>query len=136
MIDKTMTATEGESNAAGNAAQAEGAKNAQTDKNNAAEGGNGTYIHRFKKPYEFDGKKFEALNFYFDRLTGHDMLKVEQEMQDNSEFAVASEISKSFQCRIAARAANVGSDVIFAMPLRDFNKITNAARSFLLDLGL
>ena len=44
-------------------------------------------------------------------------------------------ISDEVVAKIAARAAGVGSDVIEAMPLNDFNRITSAARDFLLDSG-
>lgn len=50
-------------------------------------------------------------------------------------YALAPEISRSFQGKMAAKAAGIGSDVLEAMPLKDFNKITNAARSFLIDTG-
>ena len=60
---------------------------------------------------------------------------MENEMQGMSEYALAPEISTSFQSKMAARAAGIGSDVLEAMPLKDFNKITGAARRFLLDSG-
>ena len=63
------------------------------------------------------------------------MVKVEQEMQDEGIYAIATEVSKAFQCKLAARAAKIGSDAIMAMPLHDFNKITNEARAFLLNTG-
>ena len=33
------------------------------------------------------------------------------------------------------KGAGIGSDVLDAMPIKDFNRITNAARSFLIDTG-
>ena len=107
----------------------------KTGTNKATEEVSGVYVHRFKKPFEYDGTKYETLNFYFDKLNGEDMLKIENEMQDNNEYALSAEVSKSFQCKMAARAARVGSDVILAMPIGEFNRITNAARRFLLDTG-
>ena len=71
----------------------------------------------------------------FERLSGRDMVSIETEMQMNNEYALAPEISRSFQGKMAAKAAGIGSDVLEAMPLKDFNKITNAARSFLIDTG-
>jgi hypothetical protein len=96
----------------------------------------GTYSHKFKTPYEFEGKKYEVLNFYFGGLTGKDMIAVETEMTANGEYALAPEISTGFLCRIAARAAKVGSDVIENLPIGEFSKIRNAARDFLLNSGL
>ena len=95
----------------------------------------GVYTHTFKKPFEYEGKTYEELTFDFGRLKGRDMVAIENEMQGASEYALAPEISTSFQSKMAARAAGIGSDVLEAMPLKDFNKITGAARRFLLDSG-
>lgn len=98
-------------------------------------GGVGVYTHKFKKPYEYAGKVYEELTFNFERLTGRDMISIETEMQSQNQYALAPEISRSFQSKMAAKAAGIGSDEMDAMPLPDFNKITNAARNFLLNSG-
>lgn len=95
----------------------------------------GVYIHKFRKPFEYEGKKFETLNFYFNRLTGKDIINVETEMATNNEYALTPEVSRGFQYRIAAHASNVGSDVILNMPIYEFNKITNECRNFLISVG-
>ena len=95
----------------------------------------GVYTHTFKKPFEYEGKTYEELTFDFEHLKGRDMVAIENEMQGASEYALAPEISTSYQSKMAARAAGIGSDVLEAMPLKDFNKITGAARRFLLDSG-
>lgn len=95
----------------------------------------GVYVHKFGKPFKYEGKTFETLNFYFERLTGRDMIAIENEMQAMQEYALAPEISRSFQSKMAAKAAGVGSDVLENMPLNEFNKITNAARDFLISTG-
>lgn len=95
----------------------------------------GVYTHKFKRPFTYEGKTYEEMTFNFERLTGRDMIAIETEMQMNNEYALAAEISQRAQAKIAARAAGVGSDVIEAMPLNDFNRITSAARDFLLDSG-
>lgn len=100
-----------------------------------AEGGTGVYTHTFERPFEYEGKTYTELTFNFERLTGRDMVSIDAEMQAKNEYAIAAEISRSFQAKMAAKAAGIGSDVIEAMPIREFNKITNAARSFLLDTG-
>ena len=86
----------------------------------------GVYKHVFRKPFEYEGRTYTELTFDFARLTGRDMVAIETEMQQNNEYAIAPEISANYQCKIAARAAKIGSDVLEAMPLNDFNKITSA----------
>lgn len=102
---------------------------------NATESNTGVYTHKFRKPFEYAGVTYEELTFDFERLTGRDMVSIETEMQNRNEYALAPEISRNFQSKMAAKAAKVGSDVLDAMPLVDFNKITNAARDFLLSTG-
>lgn len=101
----------------------------------AAEGGKGVYTHAFKRPFEYGGTTYTELTFNFERLTGRDMVSIETEMQMANEYALAPEISRNFQSKMAAKAAGIGSDVMDAMPLPEFNRITNAARDFLLDTG-
>jgi hypothetical protein len=95
----------------------------------------GTYVHTFKQPFKWEGKEYETLNFYWDRLTGRDMIAIENEMQAMNEYALAPEISSGFLCRMAARAAGIGSDALEGMPIADFSRIKNAARDFLISTG-
>lgn len=105
------------------------------DGESGAENSVGVYSHKFKKPFAYEGKTYEKLEFNFERLTGRDMVSIEAEMTDNNEYALAPEISRNFQAKMAARAAGIGSNVLDAMPIVDFNRITNACRRFLLDTG-
>ena len=95
----------------------------------------GIYTHKFKKPFEYEGKTYEEIIFRFDRLTGRDMVNIETEMQKRGEYALAPEVSLVFQSIMAAKAAKIGSDILDAIPLLDFNQITKAARDFLLSTG-
>lgn len=115
-------------NGAGNETSLPADKNANT-------GASDTYIHAFKKPFEYEGNKYTSINFYFGNLTGRDMLKVESEMQASNEYAIDPLLSRNYLCKMASLAGNIGSDVIEAMSARDFNQITNAARNFLIDTG-
>lgn len=102
---------------------------------NSNEKNTGVYIHTFQRPFEYEGKQYQTLTFNFDALTGRDMISIESEMQAMNEYAIAPEISRSFQEKMAARAAGIASDILEAMPLVEFNRITNAARDFLISTG-
>ena len=128
------TAAEGAERPAG-AAEAVTHEPAQEAAEKPAEGNTGVYTHVFKKPFEYEGKTYTELTFNFERLSGRDMVSIETEMQMNNEYCLAPEVSRSFQAKMAAKAAGIGSDVLDAMPIKDFNRITNAARSFLIDTG-
>ena len=130
-VNTETNATDGTDNTGGVNVPANG-KNATTDD----VGGNaGVFVHKFKKPFEYEGQKYTTLNFYFERLTGRDMIAIESEMQANNEFALDPLLSRNFQSKMASRAGGIASDALEAMPLQEFNKIVNAARNFLIDTG-
>ncbi|MCM1059669.1 MAG: hypothetical protein NC452_05190 [Eubacterium sp.] len=103
-------------------------KNANTDVSD-------TYTHTFKKPFDYEGKKYTSINFNFGKLTGGEMLSIESEMQANNEYAIDPLLSRSFLSKMASKASGVASDAIETMPARDFIQITNAARNFLINSG-
>ncbi len=92
------------------------------------------YVHELQKPFEYCGMTYERFKFDFEKLTGNDMVAIETEMAANGEYALSPEISTSFLSRMAARAAGVGSDVLLKLPLREFGKIKNKARDFLVSM--
>lgn len=95
----------------------------------------GAYVHEFTKPYTFEDKTYTKLVFDFEKLIGDDLVAIENEMAAVGEYALSPEISSSFLYRLAAKAAGVGSDVIAHMPIRDFGKIKNKSRDFLISTG-
>lgn len=95
----------------------------------------GAYVHEFTKPYTFEEKTYTKLVFDFEKLIGDDLVAIENEMTAVGEYALSPEISTSFLYRLAAKAAGVGSDVIAHMPIRDFGKIKNKSRDFLISTG-
>ena len=92
----------------------------------------GVYVHEFREPYEYEGKKYKTLNFYFKNLTGQDMIDVEREMSDNNEFAIAPEFSSSYLLKTAAKAAGISSGAMVKMPINEAAKIRGRTRGFLL----
>lgn len=93
------------------------------------------YVHEFTKPYTYEDKTYEKLVFDFEKLIGADLVAIENEMAAVGEYALSPEISTSFLYRLAAKAAGVGSDVIEHLPIRDFGKIKNKSRDFLISTG-
>lgn len=93
------------------------------------------YTHTFKTPVMIEGKQYKTMTFYFERLTGEDVEAVEAELQDQNKYVLSPEISSVFQSMLAARAAGVGSDEIKRLPVRDYMKIKNKARDFLVSAG-
>ena len=65
----------------------------------------GVDTHTFKKPFEYAGETYTTLTFDFEKMTGRDMVSIETEMQMNNEYCLAPEVSRSFQAKMAAKAA-------------------------------
>ena len=93
------------------------------------------YTHNFKTPVEIEGKQHKTLTFNFEKLTGEDVEAIEEELQDQNKYVLTPEVSSVFQTMLAARAAGVGADEIRRLPLGEYMKIKNQARSFLIESG-
>ena len=93
------------------------------------------YTHTFKAPVEINGQKQKVLTFYFEKLTGEDVEAIEEELQDQNKYVLTPEVSSVFQTMLAARAAGVGADEIRRLPIGEYMKIKNQARSFLIESG-
>ncbi len=105
------------------------------DKKKEKEDTSQNYTHVFKAPVEIEGKQYKSMTFYFERLTGEDIEAIEEELQDQNKYVLTPEVSSVFQSMLAARAAGVGADEIRRLPIGDYMKIKNKARSFLIDAG-
>lgn len=135
MSDKVTNIAEIGAEQAANATGTAGPITSPEAAGGAAEDNVGVYTHKFKRPFEHSGVKYTELTFDFEHLTGRDMVAIDAEMQASGEMLMAAETSRSCQSKIAARAAGIGADVVEAMPLGDFNRITNAVRAFLIETG-
>ena len=93
------------------------------------------YTHNFKTPVEIEGQQYKSLTFYFEKLTGEDVEAIEEELQDQNKYVLTPEVSSVFQTMLAARAAGVAADEIRRLPLGEYMKIKNQARSFLIESG-
>lgn len=100
-----------------------------------AAGASLNYTHNFDPPAEILGKKYKSLTFYFEDLTGEDVEAVELDLQARNIIVLSAEVSSAFQMGIAARAAKIAADELRRLPLRDYMKIKNAARDFLVAVG-
>ena len=100
----------------------------------------GTYTHRLKKPFTFDGKTVEEMHFDFDSLTGADTLAISAEMNRRFKNLVLPHLWE-FMTLMAVRACTdrdekgirlVNEKLLQALPMRDYNTIVGKVRDFLL----
>jgi hypothetical protein len=95
----------------------------------------GVYVHKFSEPVEYEGKTYETMTFAFNKLKGRDLISVETEQLADGKMVLAQEISLDSQCKIAAKAAGIGYDLLENLPVPEFSRITQKARSFLLGMA-
>lgn len=102
------------------------------------ETGEGAYVHVFRKPFTYEGKTYETLTFDFAKLTGKDALVIQDELDAQGKAILIKQMNDNYLLRVAVRACTtpIGTDVLSAAPLSEFNKIMGRARSFLLRSGL
>ena len=103
------------------------------------------YTHYFKRPFTYQGRTVETLTFDWDTLSGRDSLAIERELRTKNITLVIPAYTGEYLVGMAARACVdrteegkrfVGTDMIQAMPLGDFQQITKQARNFLIRAGL
>ena len=66
-----------------------------------------TYTHKFRKPFEYQGKTYNELTFEWGKLTGKDGLAIENELQQLGKAVIVPTFSGEYLIRIAARACTV-----------------------------
>ena len=86
---------------------------------------------KLAKEIEFEGGKYAELTVDLDGLTGRDLVDAEAEASAIAARPV-TDIDKTYQTCVAAKAATVPAELLFKLPARDFAKITSAVQNFLL----
>lgn len=109
-----------------------------------SEADSGTYTHVFKRPFTHEGVTYEQLTFNWESLSGKDSVAIERELRGINVTVVLAEFTPEYLAAMAARACTyrnadgfrtVNRDLLYALPLREFRQICNAARRFLLRSG-
>lgn len=89
---------------------------------------------KFSKQISYDGETITEVNLDFDALTGQDLINAEREyMMGNKTPAPVKEFDKGYLVIVAAKAANVPSDMFLLLGAKDFTKITIKTQNFLLN---
>ena len=107
-------------------------KNQETDE--AVVGATPAFVLR--KPTHFEGQDYSKLDLNFDRLTGTDLINCERQYMSEANrtgyYAQVKDTSKLYLAYVAACAASVPPQLIFALSAADFTRITLRAQNFLL----
>lgn len=87
---------------------------------------------KLSKTVEWEGKTYTELTMDYEGLTGRDMEAIDDELAAMGVVVANPNINHRYHRLLAARAAKVPSDMLRTLPLRDYQKVTTTARSFLL----
>lgn len=101
----------------------------------AAEGSASVFTCKLRKPVLYNGTTYDSFSFDFEKITGLDCIKIERELSAQGIAVAFRAVSAEFLIRFCAKACtipNVGFDMFYSMSSKDYDKITNAARGFLL----
>ena len=93
-------------------------------------------VYTLSRPFEFEGETHTDLLLDFDKLSGQDLTDAIREMKATGYLSAQDviplmEMHKPYQAFVAAKAADVFPGLIFALPAKDFSKITTRAMVFL-----
>lgn len=99
-----------------------------------AEGSKNTYTRKLSSPIDWEGKHYTELTFDWTRLKGKDGRDIENELSRMGIVVFVPAATIEYIVRAAARACtvNIGSDLLDALSMKDFNAIRGAARNFLM----
>ena len=97
-----------------------------------------SYTYVFSKPFTYEGKTYEELTFDFDKLTGKDVLAIMRELRLRNITVASRAFDLDYQIRYAVRCCRekIGTDVLAALPVTDFDHIVNKTQRFLAGLIL
>ncbi len=96
------------------------------------------FSYELKRPFEYNGKTIEKLEFDFDKLTGADVRAIDQELRARNVNVIARSFNSEFIERVCIRACTqqIGVDAFRDMSFRDYIKITQRGRNFTLSAEL
>lgn len=92
--------------------------------------------YKLRRPVEFEGQTYEALNLDFERLTGADIINCERQFAYLGGGAgLLKDTNKTYQAIVAATAAGVPFDLMKQLSAKDFTRITVMTQNFLIGQG-
>lgn len=86
---------------------------------------------KLSQPITHTGETYTEVTMNFGALTGKDFENIDDEITTMNRFVAIPSASRLYQRVLAAKAAGIPSDVIEALPARDYLAVVAAARRFL-----
>ena len=86
---------------------------------------------QLKKAIMHKGQVLQELDVDLDRLTGNDLIDVEEQVLRTGSPIQSTDFSRVYLIAVAARALKIPVEVLRMMTARDFNKVVTEVRNFL-----
>lgn len=88
--------------------------------------------YKFSKPYKFEEKEYESIEFDLEGLTGSDISEVKKAFVGNGGFAPLPAMDSDFCALILARVIKQPLEFFTQMPAKDYLQLTQQVSNFLL----
>ena len=87
---------------------------------------------KLSKAIKHKGENIEILDINLDDLTGNDLIEVEKQLTQSGEVSIVTDFNKIYLITIAARALHIPVEILKFVSAKDFTRITNEVRNFLI----
>lgn len=87
---------------------------------------------KLSKSIKHKGNELEILDLPLEELTGNDLIEVEKQIVNSGEVPMVTDFNRIYLINIAARAAKIPVEVLKFASAKDFTRITNEVRNFLI----
>lgn len=88
--------------------------------------------HVFVIPFKFEDKEYKELDIDLDALTGQDISAAKREWAASGNFSPVPTSDSDFCATVAARATKLPVEFFYALPAREYTRLTQAVSNFLL----
>ena len=85
---------------------------------------------KLTKPLEYEGKKYEQLEYDLEMMTGDDLLLAEAQINAAGAIVPIVDLSKAYNAAVFARAAKIDYAMMRKLSAKDFMRATAVVMAF------
>jgi hypothetical protein len=89
-------------------------------------------VYEFDKPYEFEGKTYNKLEFDLEGMTGADFAAAKRAFAKSGSFAAVPTADSEFCAVLLARLVKQPIEFFEGLPVKDYCALTQSVSNFLL----
>ena len=87
---------------------------------------------KLKKAITHKGQEVFTLDMPLENLTGNDLIEIEKQLTQSGEVPFVTDFNKTYLISVAAKAAHIPVETLKFTSAKDFTKIVNEVRVFLM----